>query len=169
MMSYSTFYVNRSAAPARGGAATVCLLTLANMITGVRSSLPKSRGDRSIVLLDVLQVSLFFCFYTVLQFALGHWLMRAKARAATFWKSIKETVSVQFSEDSATGQIVDITTGPNRVITSWKECSRAVGTVTSLFMKADGTLRFDDEDLDRISQYVYAPAYIIVIIILMHS
>ena len=130
--------------------------------------MPRSRGDRSIVLLDVLQVCLFFSFYTVLQFALGHSLSRASARAQTFRKELKDKIQVQFSEDTVTGQLQANTSGPS-LSTSWKERSQAVGPVTSCLMKADGRFMFDDEDLDRISRILYLPIFIVVVIIVRHG
>merc|ERR1712004_566030 len=99
VMSYSSFFVSRQALPARGGLASVCFLTLANMITGVLQTLPKTLGNGSILLLNMLHASQFFCLYTVIEFAAISYTARLVTRADKFRKDLEAEAATDVEEE----------------------------------------------------------------------
>jgi hypothetical protein len=154
VMSYGSFFVTRAAPPARGGAALFSFLTLANILTGVRASLPKARGEHSVLLLDILKLSLYWCCYTVLEFALGSWLARAVARADKYRKG-----HTAISESGAYAE------SGGQQETPKEDIKRSVGRCTYWLMRRDMTIRFTDKHVDIFSRIFFLPSYIIALLI----
>ena len=78
LVSYSSFYISRAAAPARVGATVVSFLVIMNFNANVLNQIPKV--DYDVRLLTFLYLSMWFCAFAVFEYGLVNMLFRIEAR-----------------------------------------------------------------------------------------
>ena len=78
VVTWLSFWISRAAVPARIAMVIIAFLTLSGMINSALSTLPKLNG--AVWLLSLQQVSLFFVFTAILEFAGANYLGRLQAR-----------------------------------------------------------------------------------------
>ena len=77
-IAWMSFFISRTAVPARVALTIISFLTLAGQLSSLTSTLPASGS--SVWLLDLFQVSFLFVFVSIVEYTLANVLMRVEAR-----------------------------------------------------------------------------------------
>jgi len=77
-ISWLSFFISRTAVPARVAMTLICYLTLSNLNSMVSASLPKL--SYYVRLLGLMTASQGFVFFAILEYAVANWLMRLEKR-----------------------------------------------------------------------------------------
>jgi len=75
LVSYTSFFIARSAAPARVGMTVTSLLIISNFHNALFAQLPKI--STNVYLVDFVRVSMFFCLAAIFEYALANYISRA--------------------------------------------------------------------------------------------
>lgn len=96
-IAYASFFVNRSAAPARVGMSTIGFLANTNFLVAQLGQIPRLGKD--VFLLKFVQLCVWFCFYSIIEYALCNYLRRIQGRLDAQRKHMKDnTINMQQSK-----------------------------------------------------------------------
>ncbi len=156
ILSWFSFFISRTAPPARVAVPIIAFLSISNLTNSVLRSLPRLEG--SVWLLDLLFISAVFVFISAFEYALVAILFRAEARITKVLASEppptkKEDVEVTIAEE---------------VIESRKIAS--MGRMDRLLVRAGGkghkaAMWIQDQHLDIFCRWTYLCTYLIVVIV----
>ena len=111
-LSYGTFWIQRSAVPARAAFCFIAFLSTINNTKGALSALPKlSAGDAW--MLGVLSKSQYFCAYTVVEVVMANYLLHIETRVKAALKEVSEKEDLSGSR-SATADVRALKGGQDR-------------------------------------------------------
>jgi gamma-aminobutyric acid receptor subunit rho len=145
MLSYGTFYIQRTVAPARAAFCFVCYLTMINLTNGALASLPKL-GASDVLLLAVMSASQYFCACTILIVVIANYLLHIELRVEAALREV-ERLAIE-------GEPVGDVQAYVRA-----RCGRA-GVV---LIKKDGQMFISDQHVDIAARYIFPVAYAITI------
>lgn len=146
ILSYGTFWIQRSAIPARAAFCFISYLSVINLTNGALASLPKLSVTDA-YLLGVLSASQYFCAYTVLEVVVANYLLHIELRVQN---ALKEA---SMKEDKFGESVVDIQSFVR------ERCGR----LGRLLIKKDGSMKFSDQHVDVFSRWCFPVAYAIAI------
>lgn len=168
IIGWASFFISRSAAPARVAMSMICFLTNTNFLSGQLGQLPRLGNEAW--LLKFLAASTYFTFYAVLEYCVCNYLYRIEARLNGARKRARELKMVptvlpeSAANDSKTmaaeeGEIVVtkadiIATGFNRKVD------------LLILNPKNNRMYFKDEHVDVFSRYAYPTAYMVVFVTL---
>ena len=145
MLSYGTFYVQRTATPARAAFCFVCYLTVINLTNGALASLPKL-GASDALLLALMSASQYFCACTVCLVVVANYFLHIELRVNAALKEV-ERLAI---EGEPVGDVQAYVKA---------RCGRA-----GIFLiKKDGHMLLSDQHVDIAARYIFPVAYAITI------
>ena len=145
-LSYGTFWIQRSAVPARAAFCFIAFLSTINNTKGALSALPKlSAGDAW--MLGVLSKSQYFCAYTVVEVVMANYLLHIETRVKAALKEVSE------KEDLSGEQISD----------RQSFVRSKAGRIGRALIRKNGTMAFSDQDMDVWSRWLFPIAYVIAV------
>jgi len=145
-LSYGTFWIQRSAVPARAAFCFIAFLSTINNTKGALSALPKlSAGDAW--MLGVLSKSQYFCAYTVVEVVMANYLLHIETRVKAALKEVSE------KEDLSGDQISD----------RQSFVRSKAGRIGRALIRKNGTMAFSDQDMDVLSRWLFPIAYVIAV------
>jgi len=145
MLSYGTFYVQRTAAPARAAFCFVCYLTVINLTNGALASLPKL-GPSDALLLALMSASQYFCACTVFLVVVANYFLHIELRVDAALKEI-ERLAI---EGEPVGDVQAYVKA---------RCGRA----GVFLIKKDGHMLLSDQHVDIAARYIFPVAYAITV------
>lgn len=173
VVSWTSFFISRSAVPARVGMTVSSLLIISNFHNTVLQQLPQFSGF--VYMVWYVRVSLAFCMYAVLEFALCNLLTRTEAR---FERAIAEIerdheapkpVQPITSADAAeVGVSVSATAKGEPAMDKAVVISKVakISKVTKLLVNRHGKLCLRDQHPDIFSRWLFLPAYLFIVIVM---
>merc|ERR1712157_631702 len=96
VLAWASFFISRAAVPARVTMASVSFLTITNFIGGQLKTLP-SLGSGEVWLLQFMQTSQIFTFYSLLEYIICNYLYRVKRRIIDIKEIAKKRKMVKMS------------------------------------------------------------------------
>jgi len=151
MLSYGTFYVQRTAAPARAAFCFVCYLTVINLTNGALASLPKL-GASDALLLALMSASQYFCACTVCLVVVANYLLHIELRVEAALKEV-ERLAIEGEPVGDVQAYVKARCGRSGVF----------------LIKKDGQMLLSDQHVDIAARYVFPVAYAITLGAIMSS
>ena len=186
VVAWLSFWISRSAVPARIAMVIIAFLTLSGMVSAALSTLPKLNG--AVWLLSLQQVSLFFVFAAVLEFAGANYLGRLQARVdkartaaekrradvqttpvdiATGGGAAIAAIEVRIKDDPARAA-AQTSSSPPPPSSLLEEVRRSVGPAERALLPPASSgddvgaeMRLKDEHLDICCRFGFLPAYLI--------
>ena len=178
-MSYSTFFLQRSALPARVASGFICFLTIANMQRAVLDSLPLTFGQdgRGIRLLYFMMLSMMFCAFTIFQTAAANYLMHIELRvdkaqaAEAAARAIARAKRKSDSEEDVTMRTeeVQVTVQGTSEVSLQHMIRGVAGRCGRCLIDRQGSLRVRDQHVDIVARWAFPVAYVVVTIIVWSS
>ena len=145
MLSYGTFYVQRTATPARAAFCFVCYLTVINLTNGALAALPRL-GPSDALLLALLSASEYFCACTILLVVVANYFLHIELRVNAALKEV-ERLAI---EGEPVGDVQAYVKA---------RCGRA-----GIFLiKKNGHMSLSDQHVDIAARYIFPVAYAITI------
>ena len=92
-IAWSSFFISRSAVPARVAVTLFAFLIISGMRDAVLSTLPRNAGKQDPWIVRVQGLSGFMIFAAVLEYALANFLMRIEGRIASATKAAKKRLA----------------------------------------------------------------------------
>jgi len=105
LISWGSFFVQRNAVPARVGLCLICFLTLTSRAVFVQGQMPISDG--SVLLLQVIYVSIYFVFYTIMEYILANYLLRVEERLHRALKALPASHPLHDYHHDAIGNAIE--------------------------------------------------------------
>jgi len=188
LVAWASFFISRSAAPARIAMTLICFLTLSNIESTIRIQLPRVGYENR--LLRLVARSRIFVFSSIIEYAMANWLTRVEKRmegriaAARLAAAPASTSSTKAINDGTASQDVESedvavevyevgkssgarrveTHGSNVTRTTAYRPSRCVSYVESLLVSPNGRLRVRGQQLDVAARYLYPVAFAAVLL-----
>lgn len=162
-MSWSSFFIDRAAVPARVSMSTFCFLTISNFLSSELKNLPRL-GGKDAWLLRFMQVSLFFVFIAVVEYVLCNYLYRVEKRlkeARKLAAELKHTKENASPKDTTNGVSESCISENDINITVVKKDMLVVGInkIDRLILKRDGHMLVKDEHVEIFFRYAYPISY----------
>ena len=159
----------------------ICCLTVQNLIGSVKAAIPKVTG---VWLVNYLECSRIFVFYSIIEYALANWLMRIEKRIeAAAAKVAKEEATTSTAKGGAPAVGPEgVSVHEERSSKSVRKLARAVSRtltmrsppaikkhltgVDKLMVNSKGRMAVRDQHVDVFSRYAFPIAYAVVLAIL---
>jgi gamma-aminobutyric acid receptor subunit rho len=143
VMSYGTFWIQRTAMPARATFAFICYLTVISLTNGALGVLPHlSAADA--YLLAVLSASQFFTAYTVMTTVVANYLLHIEIRVGVALKAASDLADV------------------GKPVHNIQEFVRQrCGRLGRTLIKRNGEMLFSDQHVDIVSRWFFPACYIL--------
>lgn len=167
IIGWASFFISRSAAPARVAMSMICFLTNTNFLSGQLGQLP--RLGNSAWLLKFLATSTYFTFYAVLEYCLCNYLFRIEARimkARDKARALKMAATDEQEEPSMDESrrrkngLAPIVVNKQDIIDAG--FNRKVDLM--ILNPKTNRMYFKDEHVDVMSRYMYPTVYLVVFV-----
>ena len=169
-IGWLSFFIDRAVAPARVGMVMVCFLANMNFLAAQLSTLP--RLGHAVWLLRLLSVSVYFSFYSVLEYVFCNWLRRIKVRITGARKRAEEE---SVCKTKGGGDVEDAPEAKKELPEGspvTKQDIKAIGFMHKadlFFMKDDTKMYVDDDQLEIFSRWAYPIAYTVTFLALWYT
>ncbi|CAB9524423.1 acid receptor subunit [Seminavis robusta] len=178
VIGWISFFLNRSAAPARVAMSMIGFLANTNFLAAQLGQLPRLGND--VWLLTFLSISAWFSFYAIVEYVVCNWLRRIQARIDGARKKTEELVKARvkadkkrskkkkkhnnsYDEDEEMGSPQP---GVMHVSKADMIENGFHNKMDLLMMKDDTEMYFSDEHVDVFSRYAYPITYLIVFLVM---
>ena len=163
-ITWSSFFISRTAVPARVAMVIIAFLTLSGIINNVLSALPRLPG--SVWLLQFGQISQHFVFFACVEYPIANFVGRLEKRVNEVVKEAKRGPPAPpwpppRSPGEARGEAIG--GAPDPAVSLEIRLNQAkvgLGPLTRLMFTREGS-RFGDQHLDIVARYCYPVAYCI--------
>lgn len=170
ILSWGSFFINRSAVPARVTMSCIFFLTITNFIGSQLKSMPMI-GCNDCWLLRFLLTSQIFTFVAILEYIICNYLYRAQKRVQAAEKIAKEE-KYQKSlsddkeqcgapEESMRSMLANVKVDKADLLEIG-----GIGAIDRLLLKRDGTMVIADENVEVFARYSYPVAYLICLFVM---
>ena len=150
-MSYGTFWIQRTAMPARATFAFICYLTTISLTNGALAVLPKV-SSRNVLLLNILTLGQFFCAFTVFSIVVANYLLHIEVRLTAAWAEARKQDNYK----------------------NLKESGEAIVFIGSRIAKLDhyivnkrGEMYFSDQHVDVLARWLFPVAYALAVAVVV--
>lgn len=164
ILSYSSFFISRSAVPARVAITAITFLTLSSRLAAVVASLPNLPGD--VWLLDFTQVSLFFSLFANIEYVFVNYLLRMDDRTKTMVAEAKKAIEERAQNSQAGDQgTPELAAGPasqsykEELVTEIRKIRSAFHRLDRLNLSRYGAIFLTGQHIDLFSRYAFFVAY----------
>lgn len=166
IIGWLSFFIDRSAAPARVTLAMIGFLANVNFLSGQLGQLPRLGDD--VWLLTLLSRSSYFTFYAVFEYVVCNWLRRIEDRIVGARKKVLEDVvearSVADKKSKKKKKKYDEELAEQSRMAITKDDIKESGfnyKADLLLMKSNTRMYIKDEHVDVFSRYAYPITYLI--------
>merc|ERR1712151_1260268 len=184
VLGWFSFFIDRSAVPARVTMTTFGFLTIMNFLSSQLATLPRIGAKKS-WLLRFMLVSLIFCFYAVVEYIFVNYLYRVERRTDKIQEKAaqhkKRRIAIEMDKQTgcrvvAFPQDTVVNNKPENGLSEKKfeeynidnvRASKAemsyfgLCKIDYLLLKQDGNMFFKDQHIDIFSRYAYPIIYTI--------
>ena len=177
VISWTSFYIDRGAVPARVTLSMVSFLTITSFIGGQLNTLPMIGGNDA-WLLTFMQVSMLFSFFAVIEYAICNYLGRLERQVKAVQKQAEERKQAKISNEEErhhSEQSQDTQQSSNKIIIKThtsKEEIMAFGSikkVDAIWLAKNGSMLLTDEKVERFSRHAYPIAYSFACLVLLYK
>lgn len=150
-MSYGTFWIQRTAMPARATFAFICYLTTISLTNGALAVLPKV-SSRNVLLLNILTLGQFFCAFTVFSIVVANYLLHIEVRLTAAWAEARKQENYQQLKES--GEAI-VSIGPR------------IAKIDHYIVNKRGEMYFSDQHVDVLARWLFPVAYALAVAIVV--
>ena len=149
-------------APARVSITTTGFLTISNFLSSELKNLPRLGAER-IWLLRFMQISMAFCFYSVIEYVICNYLHRVEKRTKQARKMVMEK---QQEGNLSNSRFIFLQVSTQTSISKKDMVKVGLFRIDSLLLSKNGNLLVKAEHIDVFSRFMYPVAYTVVCVIL---
>jgi hypothetical protein len=152
-MSYGTFWIQRTAMPARATFGFICYLTNISLTNGALAVLPKISAKEAF-LLNLLSLGQFFCAATVFEIVIANYLLHIELRLNEAWKEARNEANYHDLVESGKAMVF---IGPR------------LAKLDRFIVNKHGKMYFSDQHIDVGARWLFLVAYSIAVAVIAGS
>jgi len=179
ILGWASFFIDRSAVPARITMSIICFLTISNFLASQLKNLPRI-GANSVWLLQFMLISMIFTFYAVVEYIICNYFFRVERRVDEVRQKAKDkkrahikkvmmkaqSCRVMFEDDKTMSNTSSINGGSPPDVNKDDMLEVGLFKIDRLIVKKDGQMIMKDQHIEIFSRYAYPIIYAIVCLVI---